>query len=62
MARIKLHLPTIIHFSTEIPVRITDVNYGGHLGNDALLWFIHEARDVDEKSIGLSLSDEKYRF
>jgi len=27
-----------------IPVRITDINYGGHLGNDATLAYIHEAR------------------
>ena len=31
-------------FKTEIPIRITDINYGGHLGNDSLLSIIHEAR------------------
>jgi acyl-CoA thioesterase FadM len=44
MARIKLELPTAVHFTTEIPVRIGDINYGNHLGNDALLSLIHEAR------------------
>lgn len=44
MARVKLDIPDTFEFSTEIPVRITDVNYGGHLGNDALLALIHEAR------------------
>jgi len=44
MARIKLELPNTFPFSTEIPVRITDINYGGHLGNDAMLSLIHEAR------------------
>ncbi len=44
MPRIKLDLPTNFHFTTEIPVRITDINYGGHLGNDAVLSIIHEAR------------------
>jgi acyl-CoA thioesterase FadM len=44
MARIKLELPASVHFATEIPVRIGDVNYGNHLGNDALLSLIHEAR------------------
>ena len=44
MARIKLYLPSTEHFSTTIPVRITDINYGGHLGNDSLLSLIHEAR------------------
>lgn len=44
MARIKIDLPTKFAFSTIIPVRITDVNYGGHLGNDAILSLLHEAR------------------
>ncbi|MBI5471031.1 MAG: thioesterase family protein [Ignavibacteriae bacterium] len=44
MARIKLELPSTIHFSTSIPVRVTDLNYGGHLGNDSLLSLLHEAR------------------
>ena len=44
MARIKIKLPEQFHFSCEIPVRITDVNYGGHVGNDTILSIIHEAR------------------
>lgn len=44
MARIKVALPPTFSFSINIPVRITDVNYGGHVGNDALLGIIHEAR------------------
>ena len=44
MARTKLDLPEKFHFSTNIPVRISDINYGGHVGNDALLSLIHEAR------------------
>ncbi|GAB3021412.1 hypothetical protein GCM10027051_28380 [Niabella terrae] len=44
MARVKLSLPEKFSFRTRIPVRITDLNYGGHLGNDALLAIIHEAR------------------
>ncbi len=44
MARIKIDLPGSFVFSTTIPVRITDINYGGHLGNDALLSIVHEAR------------------
>jgi acyl-CoA thioesterase FadM len=31
-------------FSTAISVRITDINYGGHVGNDAVLRIVHEAR------------------
>lgn len=44
MARIKIELPEQFHFSCEIPVRITEINYGGHVGNDAILSIIHEAR------------------
>lgn len=44
MARIKIDFPEPAVFSTRIPVRITDINYGGHLGNDALLSLIHEVR------------------
>lgn len=44
MPRIKIEIPDKIIFSTEIPVRISDINYGGHLGNDSLLSIIHEAR------------------
>lgn len=31
-------------FITKISVRINDINYGGHLGNDSLLSLLHEAR------------------
>jgi acyl-CoA thioester hydrolase len=44
MARIRIDLPELFNFETEIPVRITDINYGGHVGNDAFLSIIHEAR------------------
>ena len=44
MQRIKLTLPDQFPFSASVPIRITDLNYGGHLGNDALLTLLHEAR------------------
>ncbi len=44
MSRIKIEMPEKFIYKTEIPVRITDINYGGHLGNDSLLSIIHEAR------------------
>ena len=45
MARIKIQLPEKFIFSTDIKPRITEINYGGHLGNDALLALAHEARE-----------------
>lgn len=44
MARIKIDLPATYSFQTSIPIRVSDINYGGHLGNDALLSILHEAR------------------
>ncbi|GMV77295.1 MAG: hypothetical protein AMXMBFR79_04300 [Chitinophagaceae bacterium] len=44
MQRIKLELPENFSFTTSIPVRITDLNYGNHVGNDSFLSLIHEAR------------------
>ncbi|MBR9828543.1 MAG: thioesterase [Oceanospirillales bacterium] len=44
MARIKLDMPDNYLFSTELAVRISDINYGGHMGNDAVLSMVHEAR------------------
>ncbi|MFN0081682.1 MAG: acyl-CoA thioesterase [Ferruginibacter sp.] len=44
MIRVKLLMPEHKIFSTEIAVRITDINYGNHVGNDAFVRFIHEAR------------------
>ncbi|HEX8350126.1 MAG TPA: thioesterase family protein [Hymenobacter sp.] len=53
MARIKVALPDTFLFTVEIPVRITDLNYGAHLGNDALLSILHEARVQFLKHISL---------
>jgi acyl-CoA thioester hydrolase len=57
MARVKLELPESFPFSTEIKVRISDINYGGHLGNDALLSIIHEARVRFLESYGFTEAD-----
>lgn len=44
MPRIKLQLPAHLPFQCSLPIRITDLNYGRHLGNDKLLSLMHEAR------------------
>jgi len=44
MARVKIDLPDSYTFCCQVPVRITDINYGGHVGNDTVLSIIHEAR------------------
>jgi acyl-CoA thioester hydrolase len=57
MARVKLDLPERFSFLTELTVRIADINYGQHLGNDAVLAFAHEARLQFLKSFGFSEAD-----
>jgi YbgC/YbaW family acyl-CoA thioester hydrolase len=68
MPRVKIDLPhKFFPLSIQIPVRITDINYGDHTGNDALVSIIHEARmqflrhhgftELDIEGIGLIMSD-----
>lgn len=59
MNRIKIHLPENFPFVTTLRIRVTDLNYGGHVGNDSFLSLIHEARQqflmvhgYEELSIG----------
>lgn len=47
MARVKFALPTGPKlFTLPLQVRVSDLNYGGHLGNDRVLTLCHEARVV----------------
>lgn len=55
MSRVKIKFPEQKPLHTaSIAVRITDVNYGGHVGNDSILSIIHEARMLALKSGGFS--------
>ncbi|MCH8981341.1 thioesterase family protein [candidate division KSB1 bacterium] len=55
--RPKLELPKTFTFSTEIPVQVTDINYAGHLGNDKVVSYIHEARVRFLKKFGFTELD-----
>ncbi len=57
MERIKLHLTEKFSFSTVVPIRITDLNYGGHVGNDIFLSLVHEARLQFLQSFGFKELD-----
>jgi hypothetical protein len=57
MARVKIEIPENFIGVVDIPVRITDINYGNHLGNDAIVSIIHEARVNWLKSLGYSELD-----
>lgn len=54
MARVKIETQESYSFSCTIPVRITDINYGGHVGNDTILSIIHEARMQYFNQLGYS--------
>jgi acyl-CoA thioesterase FadM len=57
MPRARLTPLAAYPFSTDLVVRTTDLNYGGHLGNDRLLSLVHEARVAYLASHGLSEAD-----
>mgnify|MGYP006246368477 CR=1 FL=1 len=57
MARVKIELPERYIFSTEITLRITDMNYGNHLANDKVLSLVHEARVQFFRNLGISEMD-----
>lgn len=44
MPRVKLQEQSCYEFRYEITLQVRDINYGGHLGNDALVGLLHEAR------------------
>jgi acyl-CoA thioester hydrolase len=72
MPRLKLTLPKHFPFSTTIPIRITDLNYGSHVGNDTVLTLMHEARvqylaslgyeELNLAGVGLIMSDVAIEF
>jgi acyl-CoA thioester hydrolase len=57
MGRVKLDFPDRVIFSTVIALRVSDINYGGHLGNDAVLALAQEARVLFLRSHGWSEKD-----
>jgi acyl-CoA thioesterase FadM len=67
MVRTTLELPQKFIFSTDIPVRISDINYNNHLGHDSIVMLIHEARvrflktygftELDIEGFGLVMTD-----
>lgn len=72
MARIKLEIPEHVLATFQIPVRIADINYGNHVGNDAFVSIIHESRmqwlkqydytELKIEGIGLIMSDLAFEF
>jgi len=72
MPKTKLELPGHFTFTTDIPIRITDLNYGGHVGNDSVLSLLHEIRmqflnhhgytEMDLAGTGIIMADVTIEF
>lgn len=52
--RVEITLPERFIFSTRLRVRASDVNYGGHLGNDSVLTLLQESRVLFFQSLGFN--------
>lgn len=59
MPKIRLTRLDRYGFSTELTIRVSDLNYGGHLGYDSILTLAHQARlemfghwEVSELNLG----------
>lgn len=68
MARLKLDFPeNQYYYSTQLTVRVTDINAANHLGNDSMISMISEARarflfdfgieETREDSVGIIVTD-----
>lgn len=72
MNRIKIDLPETFLFATTLRIRVTDLNYGGHVGNDSFLSLIQEARqqfllshgyrELSIAGVGLIMADVAIEF
>ncbi len=73
MPRIKIEpADKFFNITIKIPVRITDINYGNHVGNDSLVSIVHEARvqflnqhgytELNIEGVGLILSNLVVEF
>lgn len=72
MNRIKINLPETFLFATTLRIRVTDLNYGGHVGNDSFLSLIQEARqqfllshgyeELSIAGVGLIMADVAIEF
>ena len=74
MPRVTLKACERYEFSHRLTVRTTDLNYAGHLGNEALLGLVHEARSrlmadlgfdttrIKQTGLGLVIADLVVNF
>lgn len=70
--RLTINLPELFPFVFNVPVRITDINYGNHTGNHAMVSIIHESRmqwlmfnhftELNIDGVGLIMADLAIQF
>ena len=72
MSRVKLGLPETFIYATDIRLRVSDINYGGHMDNNAVLSLVHEARvrfleshgysELDVDGVGIIMVDAVIQY
>ncbi len=72
MERVRISIPEDLPFFIEEKVRVSDLNYGNHLGNDAVLSLLHEGRmqflnsfgwdEMDLAGVGLIMADSAIEY
>lgn len=72
MGRLNIEISGKLLFDVVLAVRITDINYGNHTGNDRLAGLLHEARlqwlvrnslsELDIGGVGMIMSDLCIQF
>ncbi len=72
MDRVKIVDPENYIYKTSMKVRVSDLNYGNHLSNDAFLRFAHEARmqffnnlgytELNIEGLGTIMADAAIQF
>ena len=70
--KVRITFPEHRIFSTELQIRVEDLNYGGHLSNEKLLSYAHETRvrflgqhglkELDIEGVGLIMADAMVRY
>ena len=72
MARIRIELPEQFSFSTEVPLYLSHMNYGGHLDNALLLTVVSETRvrffqflgytEMNVEGVGIIVADAAVQY
>jgi acyl-CoA thioesterase FadM len=72
MERLKISFPPSFLFSTQLPILITHINYGNHVGNDSFISLLHESRirllqhfgytELDIEGLGLIMTDLQIQY